>query len=312
VPVQCAASRPDSLDLAEHQERLLEVHGACLSVLDFGGSGPLLVFLPGYGNSAHVFDDLAPTFIDRYRVVALTPRGFPPSGAPECCYTIAHLAADVAGVLDALQQSRAILAGHSISGAVITAFGQTYPQRLIAAIYLDASFDFRSAVRRSQQRSGVAPADSVTAAVRAWKYRYDNWSSRVRAADESDYRQRERLDTTDAARRAALVAPLATEVRSRAHEPWRVHSPILALCAVGSYDRAFGWLTPDSTRWVAAKTVFDEAAREKRHECRSVSRSHGRPVKAVELDSGHYVFFDQRDVVTREMRAFLAEVPAVR
>jgi pimeloyl-ACP methyl ester carboxylesterase len=304
--VGCPTIPVDTLDGTIHRERVVAANDACLELLDFGGRGRLLLFLPGFGNNAHIFDDLAPTFIDRYHVVALTPRGFPPSSAPPTGYTIAQLTDDVATVMDSLGESSAILAGHSISGAVMTAFGQKYGPRLAAAVYLDAAFDFGPAFRRSHRPGKVSPSDTLSPAVRAWRSRYDNWTRGSAQAVDNEWRRWEQIDSTETARRSALVEPLATEVRSHAHEPWRMTAPILALCAVGAYDRAFGWLTPDSTRWAAARVYFDEGAKEKRAECNAVRRA--RLGSSIELDSGHYVFFDQRDIVVREMRAFLARV----
>src|SRR5207244_10987929 len=111
-------------------------NGAQRYVADWGGEGQLLLFLPGFGTGAHIFDGLAPVFTDNFHVVALTPRGFPPSSAPDSGYTIAQLAGDVRAVLDSLGARKAVLAGHSISGAVITRFAEDYPDRLLAAVYL--------------------------------------------------------------------------------------------------------------------------------------------------------------------------------
>ena len=47
-----------------------------LEVLDWGGTGRALVFLAGGGAStAHEFDDFAPRFTDRFRVLGITRRG---------------------------------------------------------------------------------------------------------------------------------------------------------------------------------------------------------------------------------------------
>jgi pimeloyl-ACP methyl ester carboxylesterase len=45
-------------------------------VLDWGGTGPPLVFLAGLGNTAHVFDHFAHQFTDRFRVLGVTRRGY--------------------------------------------------------------------------------------------------------------------------------------------------------------------------------------------------------------------------------------------
>ena len=43
-----------------------------LEALDWGGSGSPLLLLAGGGDTAHVFDDLAPRLATRYRVVGVT------------------------------------------------------------------------------------------------------------------------------------------------------------------------------------------------------------------------------------------------
>ena len=299
----CPAVPRDGADSTRHSDTSFPVNGACLEVVDFGGVGPLLMFLPGYGNGAHIFDDLAPNFIDRYHVVALTSRGVPPSNAPDTGYSIRQLAADVAGVLDVLGERRVILAGHSISGAVITEFGVRAPTRLTAAIYLDAAFDFGAAFRRSHRPGKVVPSDTLSAAFRAWRVRYDGWTRGAALASDVDDHHWEHLDTADVKRRQALLGPLASEVRSHPHQPWRIAAPTLALCATGSPDRAFGWLTPDSTRWRAATAEYEATTRESAAECARVRRNPA--ATTVLLDSGHYVFFDQRLLVIKRMRLFL-------
>lgn len=290
-------------DSTFHRDRALLVNGACLEVLDFGGRGPVLLFLPGYGNTAHIFDDLAPAFVDHYHVVALTPRGFPPSSAPVSGYTIAQQAADVSAVLDSLGARSATLAGHSIGGAVITEFGMRYHERLSAAVYLDAAFDFASAYRRSHAPGKVVPSDTTSAPFRAWQTRYADWTQGSATASRVDDAYWDRLDSADVARRQALVTPLATEVRSHAHEPWRIMVPTLSLCALGTNDRAFGWLTPDSTRWSEAVAYFSRGAQEKMSECNAIKQNPAATM--LLLDSGHYVFFDQRTLVIVAMRQFL-------
>jgi len=274
------------------------------SVADWGGEGPLLSFLPGFGTGAHIFDGLAPAFTDHFHVIALTPRGFPPSSAPDAGYTIAQLAADVLGVVDSSQARQAVLAGHSISGAVITRFAEAYPDRLLAAVYLDAAFDFGAAYRRSRLRPrlDVSSIDTTAARYRGWKAAYPDWDP-IR---EGDARMWD-VDSADAAHRQALVLPLADEVRSHPHEFWKVQVPALAICAVGSMRRAYGWLTPDSTRWQVALAWGREAQAAKRAECREFRRRvpHG---QSVELDGGHFIFLDRRDAVVRAMRRFFRAV----
>ncbi len=297
----------DTADHSPHRERFITVNGARLEVLDWGGSGPVLLFLPGFGTGAHIFDDIAPAFTDRFHVLALTPRGFLPSSAPDSGYTIAQLAADVSGVLDSIGARRAVFAGHSISGAVITRFGDVYPERLIAAIYLDAAFDF-GAVYRNKSVNPIqrvpSTVDTTTPHYRAWVRRYDT-PSRAGDTDARITAHMWTTDSADASRRQALVNQLATEVRSRPHEFWHVQAPALSICAISSLGRAYGWLTPDSARWNAAVEYASKAVPKQRARCAEFTRKmpHG---QAVGLTSGHFVFIDRRDAVIRIMRKFLS------
>jgi|GEM_PF-1807707 len=303
-----AAATRAALDSSPHRERFVRVNGTRLELLEWGGKGPLMLLLPGFGNSAHAFDDLAPAFTDEFRVAGLTMRGVPPSSAPDEGYTIAQLAEDVRTIVDSLGARTVILVGHSISGAVITQFGVVHPNRLAAAIYLDASFDFGPDFRRSRRVGRPVPGDTTSPAYHAWEARYsDSLLSRSILNAVRTENTMWSIDSSDAARRNHLLSPLADEVRSHEHAPWRVRAPLLAVCAVGSMDRLFGWLTPDSARWGEARAYAKHAIREKREDCAQVA-TRAPHARVVNLDSGHYVFMDARDATVRAMRSFLMQL----
>ncbi len=109
--------------------------------IEYGGKGTPLVFLAGLGNTAHIFDSFAPRFVNRFRVLAFTRRGFGASSQPTNGYDTATLTDDIAQNLDALQIERAILVGHSIAGGELTRFATRYPERTIAISYLEAAYD---------------------------------------------------------------------------------------------------------------------------------------------------------------------------
>jgi non-heme chloroperoxidase len=109
-----------------------------LEVLDWGGAGVPIVFLPGAGNTAHVFDDLAPRFTDGFRVYGITRRGYGISSRPDDGYDPATRAADVIAVLDSLGLREVILAGHSVAGDEISRVAIEQPGRVRALVYVDA------------------------------------------------------------------------------------------------------------------------------------------------------------------------------
>jgi hypothetical protein len=79
---------------------------------------------------------------------------------------------------------------------------------------------------------------------------------------------------------------------------------VLSLYALASFDRAYGWLTPRSPEWDAAHAYYAANAKDIRAE-QSMLAARARNAKIIELDSGHYVFIDQRDAVVADMRQFL-------
>ena len=111
------ASKPDT---SSHHVQFVTVDkDVKLEVLDWGGSGPPLVFLAGGGDTAHVFDTFAPKFTISHHVYGITRRGFGKSSAPpptEENYAADRLGDDVLAVIDALKLNRPVLAGHSIAG----------------------------------------------------------------------------------------------------------------------------------------------------------------------------------------------------
>src|SRR5690349_23595660 len=79
-PVTIAKSYHDP---SHHRQLFVEVaRGVKVEVLDWGGTGPAVLMIPGYGFSAHVYDDLATRLNPRYHILGMTVRGWTPSDAP--------------------------------------------------------------------------------------------------------------------------------------------------------------------------------------------------------------------------------------
>jgi pimeloyl-ACP methyl ester carboxylesterase len=133
-------------------------NGVALEVLDWGGHGPPIVLLAGLGNSAHIFDDLAAAFLDRWRVLGVSRRGFGGSTVTDGGYDVPSLGADILRVLDALQMPQAIFIGHSIAGEELTWLGGEHPGRVLALVYLDAAYDRIAGKRHRQPPTPELPA----------------------------------------------------------------------------------------------------------------------------------------------------------
>jgi pimeloyl-ACP methyl ester carboxylesterase len=169
VPAQSVAGARE--DRSRHREGFVTSERVRLHYLDWGGVGPNLVFLTGFGSTAHDFDKLADHFASRFRVIALTRRGRSPSDEPASGYDLARLTADVKAVMDGLSVDRAHLVGHSMAGTEMMQFARLYPERLLSMVFIDAAVDPAAAWRvmiKDPQGPPTSPAGSVSEQIDRW------------------------------------------------------------------------------------------------------------------------------------------------
>jgi pimeloyl-ACP methyl ester carboxylesterase len=134
-----ATSRASSFQSAK--DRFVIANGVKLHYVDWGGSGETILFLPGFNDSAHVYDRFAPRFIDRFHVLGLTRRGVGESQKVPTGYDTNTWVEDIRGFLDALSINKVNLVGHSMAGGELTLFATRYPDRVEKLVYLDAAYD---------------------------------------------------------------------------------------------------------------------------------------------------------------------------
>lgn len=101
---------PDDRDVLSDR---LRIH-----LLDWGPvDAPPIVFVHGGSLTAHTWDLVCLMLRDRYRCVAVDLRGHGESAwAPDADYRFETMAADVSGVIDALELDRPVLVGMSLGG----------------------------------------------------------------------------------------------------------------------------------------------------------------------------------------------------
>lgn len=143
MPTQETDGAAKPVDRSPHTSGRIRANGIQQHHLDWGGKGEVLLLLTGLGDDAHVYDDFAPKFTDRFRVVGLTRRGFGESDKPETGYDAATRVEDIRRFLDARKIEKVSLVGHSLAGDELTLFAGTYPQRVRKLVYLDAAYDRR-------------------------------------------------------------------------------------------------------------------------------------------------------------------------
>ena len=151
-------------DPSPHTSGFVTANGIRLHYLDWGGSGPALILIHGIQDNPHVFDDLAPAFTDRFRVVAYARRGHGQSDA-KAPYDTATLTEDLRGLMDSLGIAKAHLVGHSMGGNEITAMAGTHPERVDRLVYLDGAYDWAELAIVSTIKAAPAvtpPASALT------------------------------------------------------------------------------------------------------------------------------------------------------
>jgi non-heme chloroperoxidase len=148
-----------------------------LEVLDWGGpstgSVRTLVLVPGLGNTAHIFDVLAPKLAAHYHVFGVTRRGFGASAKPASGYGADRLGDDVLAVIEALAIRKPVLAGHSLGGEELSSIGSRHSEKVAGLIYLDAAYQYAFyAPGVDPFPEPTTPQPPIIKAIRAGKQKY--------------------------------------------------------------------------------------------------------------------------------------------
>ena len=330
-----SAQQKDWRDPSPHAVKLVEVDtGVRLEVLDWGGSGPALLLLAGGGDTAHVFDDLAPALARRYRVVGVTRRGHPGSSAPATGYGVVRLAEDVVRVMDIVGLKTPVVVGHSFAGEEMHVLGARYPARIAGLVYVDAAFDRGddaddeafNAVARTLPSAPSTKADDVASftALRAYLEKYGG------AGPEAHVRARWVANPDGTVRRyvpdRAIIQAMTKEMRaafSKPYKPERISVPAVAIYAVpksaddlirsGSSDRL---PLPE----LAAEAANDPAVRERVEKLylltRERVRNHQKWFQAfagqgrvVDLSGTHHLIISNPREVLQQIESFVSSLP---
>ncbi|MDX2157008.1 MAG: alpha/beta fold hydrolase [Hyphomicrobiaceae bacterium] len=110
------------------------------------GHGPALLLSHGYSATCRMWDGQISAFADRYRVIVWDMRGHGRSASPAnaAAYSEELTVADMAAILDACGERRAIIAGLSLGGYMSLAFHTRHPDRTRALMLFDTGPGFRS------------------------------------------------------------------------------------------------------------------------------------------------------------------------
>lgn len=286
-----------------------------LEVLDWGGSGPSVVLLPGGGNTAHVFDGFAPKLAEDYHVYGITRRGFGASSVPASGYGADRLGDDVLAVLGALKLKRPVLVGHSLGGEELSSVGSRYPERVAGLVYLDAGYQYAFDNGRggtldelqksaNPQPSPPQPNESDLASFSSLQA----WFTRVNGITPPEAEFRQGWDSTPdgrvVKRRSSPMASIMKGMKKYTEIP----VPALVIFAV-PHDQG-PWIKnhPDPAVRDAAKTRSAEEVVLVEKQAKAFET--GVPsARVVRLSAAHhYVFLSNEADVLREIHAFVARL----
>lgn len=91
------------------------------------GSGPTLVLVSGLGYGCWYWSKLTAELKDDFQIVIFDNRGAGQSSQPDGPYTVPMMAADTAGLLDALELHKVSVLGHSLGGFIAQELTVTRP-----------------------------------------------------------------------------------------------------------------------------------------------------------------------------------------
>ena len=105
-----------------------------------GASRGTIVFVHGFPEFWYCWKRQIPDFAQDYRVVAPDLRGYNLSDKPEGvdAYSIKNIAADLAGLIDALGDGPVVMVAHDWGGAIAWPFAAWYPEKLQQLVILNA------------------------------------------------------------------------------------------------------------------------------------------------------------------------------
>jgi pimeloyl-ACP methyl ester carboxylesterase len=115
----------------------VETNGVRLHYTRTGGDGPVLVVAHGVFDDGPCRTPLVRELADEYDVIAYDARGHGLSDAPESGYGPDDRAADLVGLLDALEVENPVLFGHSMGGDTVLATAAAHPDLPRAVVAVD-------------------------------------------------------------------------------------------------------------------------------------------------------------------------------
>lgn len=163
-PAAAAGAAPPlkiDLDDFEHARRTVTLaNGMAFAYIEAGEpSGPPVVLIHGFTDSARDWVPLIPELDQSFRLIAVDIRGHGKSGKPECCYTRIDFAYDIRLLLDALGIQQADVVGHSLGSYIAQTFAEFWPERTRRVVLISSSGGAHSGCETPSGKPAGKPMD---------------------------------------------------------------------------------------------------------------------------------------------------------
>jgi pimeloyl-ACP methyl ester carboxylesterase len=144
------------------REHMIETNGVTLRVLD-EGEGPAVLLSHGFPELGYSWrHQIQPLAQAGYRVIVPDQRGYGRSSIPSeiTDYDIVHLTDDLAGILDALGEEKAVMVGHDWGSFVVSHMAMLQPERTTAVCNMSVPFTPRGPMSVVELLKMAIPEDT--------------------------------------------------------------------------------------------------------------------------------------------------------
>ncbi len=264
--------------------KFLERPGGKVAYSDSGGTGPVVICVPGIGDARAQYRFVAPILVHAgYRVIAMDPRGLGDSSVTFKDYSAAAVGSDITAMIQSLGAQQIYVIGNSAAGASAIWAAAEMPSQIRGIVLIDPfvrdmpmSFFTQTTLEAAMHRPW-GPA--------FWSMYYGSLYKGSPPQDLPEYRAALEANLKEPGRFEALQAMLwASKAPCEARIP-DVHAR--AIVFMGSAD-------PDFENPVAEANLVAD-------------RLHGKVVMVP--GTGHYPHVEQPEMVAHEIIGFIAKTP---
>jgi pimeloyl-ACP methyl ester carboxylesterase len=297
-------------DPAPHASGFVTAGGHPINYLDWGGTGPTLILVHGFGDTPHVFDDLVPALGGNFRVLAYARRGHGRSGKAGP-YDLATLTEDLRALMDSLGIATAHLAGWSMGGNEITAMAARYPDRVERIVYLDAGYDWSDpaiVAGFNDLPVDLAPTGSDLASIEAYTgWQMINWFPGVSDPSRLEAHFRDLVDiepdgTVQSVMADSVEGGLWGSLTTEPRNYTAVRAPALSIYSETFFDITRG----DSVQFGKKRTWEDKYMTSFREASKARLQKELKGIQFLTVPGTHADFvFTSRDQVAEAMVRFL-------